>query len=195
MNRIEIDLEKIEGTDIDEVLDKIQSFKDQQALLGESEEEIFTVMPESKIDARKWLLAYQKLDKDIDYLKDEYIKYLTDKYIAPVRAKIEKHVEQQDFIKNSLLAFLESIEEKNICFPDLGTVYQSKTPIKLLYPEDDEAILERLAKEKPEFVRTTLAFDKKKVMEVYKETEELPFDGITVIESMQTVRIKDAKKD
>lgn len=193
-------MEKINLDDLTEITEEEKL--ELEELLDSFNEEIddagAETAPSSRIEARKWVHAYLHADKEKKYLKDEYIPFLMEKYIAPVKDKMERLSKAQDFIKDNCLDFLESAEETKINFPDLATISIVTSKEKIVYPEDkdvEESMAEQLFKDgKSNFVKTSHKFDKKAISEYYKDHEELPFSGLGIEETDKTVRVTKAKK-
>lgn len=180
-------IQEMESEDFSDFYDKIKDF------IGD--DEIPTVCPESKIAARDWVLAFVKMKEDIEFYKKEYIPALTEKYITPVKDKIEQLEKSQDFIKDGLMEFLSSIGEKKVSFPDLATVSEAKTPVKVIYPENEEDLIKKILEEdeNSEYIVKKPSLDKKKILNEYKEKEELPFDELLGEAAGTTLRVTVAK--
>jgi len=154
--------------------------------------------PDSRISARDWTNAYLKMRNEIEYFKKIYIPALMKKYIDPVKSKIESYEKRQDAIKEMLAYFLDDIGEKNVVFPDLGTVCRTKGSDTILYPEDEEGLnnlVMKLKEEGSEFIVDNPRLDKKKIKEYYTTHKELPFEGIVVEKAEDSIRIIQKKAD
>lgn len=181
-----LDLEEVDELSIDQLYQDVE-----QRLDGESDGAL--VPPGSHNEARNWVYAHQKIGAEIDRLKDEYIPYLMERYIEPVKAKIKRHEQAQDVIKEGLREFLENIEETKANFPDLGTVYIQSASEKIVYPENEDALAESLYKVNSEFVKVSLRLDKNKIKAAYKENGELPIPELNIEKTEPEVRVRKAK--
>lgn len=151
------------------------------------------IPPDSKNQARGWVVTHQKLADEIERLQKEYIPFLMDRYIKPVKDKIEKHERVQELLREGLMEFLENIEETKVNFPDVATVYIQKAGEKIIYPEDEKAFAEKLGNENSKFVRKTFALDKTKIKKAYKENKKLPLDDLSIEKTDAEVRFRRAK--
>jgi len=181
-----LDLEEVDELSIDQLYQVVEGQLD-------GEDKGALIPPGSHNEARNWVYAYQKINSEVDRLKDEYIPYLIARYVDPVKKKIERHKQAQDIIKEGLREFLENIEETRANFPDLGTVYIQKGSEKIVYPEDEDALAESLYKIKSEFVKMSLSLDKNKIKSAYKENGEIPIPELSVEKSEPEVRVRKAK--
>jgi hypothetical protein len=185
------EIQKMEEEDFSEFYELISEKMNE--LSGNDGEDSGIVGPDSAISARNWVFAYIKLKEKNEFFKEEYIPALTEKYIAPVRLRITKNEEAQDFIKSGLLDFLKASEQKNITFPDLATVCEAKTQPKLVYPEDLDAFLQKLIEEKSEFVVNKPSLDKKAMLDQFKKTGEVPHQDLIGEGEGTSIRITVAK--
>jgi hypothetical protein len=149
--------------------------------------------PDSRIELRKWIYAAVKIQKQIDNLKNEYIPWLKERYTEQCNRKVKQHEQALGFVKDGILSFMEDIGEKSQNFPDLATASVIPPKDKLIYPEDEGEIVQRLKDKNPDLVKTTYKIDKKAVNEYYKDKEEVPDDGISIEEGTKTVRITPVK--
>ena len=78
-------------------------------------------------------------------------------------------------------------------FPDLATVSEAKTPMKIIYPEDEKELLEKMQKEDSEFVVKKPTLNKKAMLESYRETGELPHSDLVGEKAGKTIRVTIAK--
>jgi len=189
LSREESELAELEEAEFDEFYDKIEQFIREE----QNGEALPVFSPDSRLKARDWVYAFVKIKEDIEFYKEKYIPWLTEKYIKPVRDKIEKHIAAQEYIKDGLFEFLEAAEEKKVVFPDLATVSKAKVQPKLIYPEDESALLQQLIEEESEFVIKKPALDKKTMLAQYKKTGEVPVDGLVGEAETEAIRITVAK--
>jgi len=181
-------IQSMEEEDFSEFLDSVS--EQLEAFVGGEKEA--SICPESKIEARNWVFAYIKLKEQIEW--DEIlIKHLVEKYIDPVKRDIEKCERSQEFVKSGLADFLVNAEETKISFPELATVSEAKTPMKIIYPEDEKAFLEKLEKEESEFVIKKSALNKKAMLASYRETKELPHSDLIGENEGRTIRVTISK--
>jgi hypothetical protein len=185
------EIKKMEEEDFSEFYEQISEKMNE--LSGDDGKEDGVAGPDSAMSARNWVFAYIKLKEKNEFLKEEYIPALTEKYIVPVKDKISKNEEAQDFIKAGLLDYLTASEQKNIYFPDLATVCEAKTQPKLIYPDDLDAFLQKLVEEKSEFVVNKPSLDKKAMLEQFKKTGEVPHQDLIGEGEGVSVRITVAK--
>jgi len=157
--------------------------------MGNEDNETPFVAPEDRISARDWLLASLKIEDEIKYLKEVYIKELEKRYIAPVKEKIEKHNDALEILKQGLRQFLENAEERKVDFPDLASVGQYDAAEKIIYPEDEKEFAKMLHDNNSGFIRITPSLDKKEIQKFYKENKELPFEELRVEPGKKSVRI------
>jgi len=176
-------IKNMESEDFSDFYEKIKGMIQDQA-----EDEV-SILPESKIDARNWVFAFVKMKEDIEFLKKDYIPALTDKYIKPVKDRIEQLEVAQGFIKEGLFSFMGEIGEKKISFPDLATISEAKTQPKVIYPEDEKAFLEILLKENSDLVVQKPAIDKRKILAQFKETGELAHEQLVGEAAGTSVRV------
>ena len=176
-------IKNMESEDFSDFYEKIKGMIQDQA-----EDEV-SILPESKIDARNWVFAFVKMKEDIEFLKKDYIPALTDKYIKPVKDRIEQLEVAQGFIKEGLFSFMGEIGEKKISFPDLATISEAKTQPKVIYPEDEKAFLEILLKENSDLVVQKPAIDKGKILAQFKETGELAHEQLVGEAAGTSVRV------
>ena len=153
-----------------------------------------SVVPDDKIESRKWVVAYLKIKKEIDFLKKEYKPFLKGKYLDPIDDKVCSLEEQQDMIKEGLFEFLEEAEEQKVSFPDVGTAYKMKTKPKLLYPDDEKALIDKLNNENSEFISNKPILDKKKLLAEFIATGKVPIADLTGVGEGETVGIRAATK-
>lgn len=178
-------IEEMEEVEFDNFYSEIEEFV--------GKEDHF-VSPDSKIDARKWLFAVLKLEDEISFLKKEYIPALEDKYIRPVKEKINKHDETIGFLKEGIYTFLKNSEATSVNFPDMATVSLKKKPADLLYPEDEKTLAEKLGLEDSPFVKKKFSLDKMKIKDEWKRTGAIPIDGLASVDESETIAIRKAKK-
>ena len=170
-----LDLQYMELDESDEemfkdIYDKLEEYMD-----NEDESTPF-VAPEDRISARDWLLASLKIEDEIKYLKEVYVKELEKKYILPVKNQIEKHNDALDILKQGLRQFLENAEERKVDFPDLASV-------------DEKEFAKMLHENNSEFIRVTPSLDKKGIQKYYKENKELPLEELRAEPGKKSVRI------
>lgn len=180
-----LDLEEVDELSIQQLYDDVERTLDEDGAV--------VVSPGSHNEARNWVYAHQKLSAEIDRLKGEYIPYLMERYIEPVKKKIERHKEAQEIIKGGLMEFLENIQETKANFPDLATVYIQKASEKIIYPENEDALADALHKNGSDFVRVSAKLDKTKIKQVYGETGQLPIPELSIEQSEPEVRFRKAK--
>lgn len=181
-----LDLENIDQVDFDDFFSAIQS-----QLAGE---ESNIPIPGSKIEARKWVMAYLKAESEIEYLAKEYKAYIKNRYIDPIDDRVDRLERSQDFIKEGLLKFLENAELDSVPFPDFATISKAAGKEKIVYPENEEELAENLHKTgKDSFVRTKHSLDKKAIAKYYSENSDLPFSGLSVEEGVDSVRVTRSK--
>lgn len=181
-------IRNMESEDFSDFYDKVKE------MMGDDEEQDgVIVLPESKIDARNWVFAFVKMKEEIEFLKKEYIPALTEKYIRPVKDRVERLEVAQGFIKEGLFSFMGEIGEKKIAFPDLATVSEAKTQPKVIYPDDEKAFLELLLKEESDLVAQKPSIDKKKILTQFKETGELAHEELVGEAAGTAVRVTVAK--
>jgi len=186
IEKVKLTADMLEEENFDDFFEELEK-------MVEDPDEI-TISPDSKIDSRKWVSAYIRLAEEIDFLKNEYIPHLTEKFIAPSKNKIERIKEQQDAIKGGLQDFLEDLGEKKINFPELGTVFLKATQKKIIYPEDESAYAEKLMAEgNKDYIVTTAKLNKKKISQEFKDTGKLPLQGVTGEEAGVSVNIRRTK--
>jgi len=183
-----LDLQYMELDESDEemfkdIYDKLEEYMD-----NEDESTPF-VAPEDRISARDWLLASLKIEDEIKYLKEVYVKELEKKYILPVKNQIEKHNDALDILKQGLRQFLENAEERKVDFPDLASVGQYDAAEKIIYPEDEKEFAKMLHENNSEFIRVTPSLDKKGIQKYYKENKELPLEELRAEPGKKSVRI------
>ena len=181
-----LDLENIDQVDFDDFFNSIQA-----QLNGENAN---IPLPGSKIEARKWVMAYLKAEEEIEYLSKEYKTYMKNRYISPIDERVDRLERSQDFIKEGLLKFLENAELESVPFPDYATISKVGGHEKLVYPEDEEALAEALRKAgKDQFIRTKYSLDKKAIGKYHSDTKSLPFDGLSLEEGRDSVRVTRSK--
>jgi len=167
-----------------------------QIISEDSNEELGKIAPpDTEMKARDWAMAYLKLDDQITRYEKEYIPALTERYIKPVKDKIEKHKIAQEMIKDGLFEFLEKVEETKVTFPDICTVYQQKGRDSFIYPEDEKAFAQEIFEKdsESEFVKVEPKLDKKAISKHFKDKKELPFSEIQIEEGETEVRLRRAK--
>lgn len=150
--------------------------------------------PESRLKAREWLYAVMKLEDEVSFLKNDYIKYLTEKHISPVKDKLKKYDKSIEFLRLGLRQFLDNAEEQKVNFPDLATVSQYNPPDQIIYPDDEKELSERLYKEDSKYVSPNPKLDKKKIKDYFKEKGKLPISDLSSSNSVKTVKITREKK-
>jgi len=160
----------------------------------ENSEEVSVMPPESRLKAREWLYAVIKLEDEISFLKDEYIKYLTEKHILPVKEKIKKYDKSIEILRLGLRKFLENAEEQKVNFPDLATVSKFNPQNQIIYPDDERELAERLHKEESEYINLNPKLDKKKIRDFFKKNKNLPISDLSIVDSIPTVKITREKK-
>ena len=185
-NRVVVDIESMEEEEFEEFFEKLEES------LGSEDEGI--LVPDSKLDARSWVAAYVRMSEEIEYLEKEYVKALQEKYILPVKNRVSKLKDSQSGIKASLLEFLKESGEKKLAFPDVGTASKIKSQPKLLYPDDEDKLIEKLVEEKSKYIKTKPSLDKKQLLADYKATGDVPVDDLLVEDADETIRITKAKK-
>lgn len=181
------ELEEVDQVEFDKLYEKIQEYSEKK------EDGARIIPPDTHMSARDWVYAFMKLDSEIDRLKDEYIPALTDRYIKPVREKIQRHEDTKEILKAGLKEFLDNIKETKVNFPDVATVYIQAASEKLIYPDDEVELANKLGKDS-EFVRMKVELDKKKIMDSYKQTKILPSEEIQVEIGEAEVRLRKTKK-
>ncbi|HUS49724.1 MAG TPA: hypothetical protein VMZ91_06135 [Candidatus Paceibacterota bacterium] len=177
----------MENEDFSDFYSKIQDF------MATDEEEGVVICPDSKIEARNWVFAFVKMKEEIDFLKKELIPALIEKYIKPSKDRIEQLESSQGFVKDGLFEFLRSIGEKKVSFPSLATVSEAKTQPKVIYPEDEKALIEKLVKEKSKYIVNKPSLDKKAILAEFKEKGELPFDELIGEAASTAIRVTMSK--
>jgi hypothetical protein len=160
-----------------------------KSVLDNDQEEGPAIRPDSKIDARDWVMAYIKAEEEIKWIKEELIPELTKKYIEPSKSKIEKLKRAQEFIKDGIFDFLKSIGEKKISFPELATFSQAKVPAKIIYPDDENELVEKLVETESNFIKKSFSLDKKKILEHFRNTGEIPIDSLVAQEESTAIRV------
>ena len=65
--------------------------------------------------------------------------------------------------------------------------------MKIIYPEDEKAFLEKLEKEESEFVIKKSALNKKAMLASYRETKELPHSDLIGESEGRTIRVTISK--
>jgi len=185
-NRLSDAVMEMETDEFDDFYSQIES------LMSENSEVV--IQPESKIDARKWVFSYIKMKEEIEFYKQEYIPFLMEKYINPVKEKIEKLENAQDYIKTGLFDFLDSIDEKKITFPDLATVSEVKTQPRIIYPDDEESLIKLLVEEDSPYIINKPVIDKKRILSDFKESGDLPIGNVVGELGGTMVRITTLKK-
>ena len=181
-----LELEEADEEAFEELHRKIQEYadaEDQEAILA----------PDSRFAARDFLLARLKLEDEIEYLKSDYIPMLEKRYVDPVKDKIGKHKSSIDFINVALRQFLDNAEEKNVVFPDLGTVSRYDPPVKMEY-ENERELTRTLEEIDSPFIVRKSSIDKKAVLDYWKKNGEAPFEGVESVISTPTIRVIRAKK-
>ena len=181
-------LDDLEEVEFNEFYNKLEQFLQKS---GEEETPVFG--PDSRLKARDWVFAYVKLSEEIEIYKKEYIPMLIEKYIEPVKEKIKKHEAAQDFIKTGLFEFLTNAGEKSAAFPDLATIGKAKIQPKLVYPEDEKALIESLEAEGSKWVVKKSALDKKSMLDYFKQTGEVPVNGVIGEAESEGIRVTVAK--
>lgn len=189
---LKIDLSEFEEVDEKEFNTLYESLKEYL----DDPEKIATVSPGTKLDAREWAMSLLRVEDEIEWLKSEYIPRMIEKYIKPSKDKIEQHSRVVDILRHGIRQFLDNAEEKNVCFPDLGTFSKYDPPVKIIYPEKDEEkeLIEKLWNEENKFVVPKPAFDKKKIMEYFKENKKVPISDLKVEQGIPSIKVSRAKK-
>ena len=179
-------IEDVDQVEFDEFFNSIQP---------ESENENNVPIPDSKLSARKWLLAYLKMESEIEYLSDVYKPYQKERYLKPTEDRIERLVKSQDFIKEGLLKFLENAELDSVPFPDFATVSKAEGKDKIIYPENEEELAENLFKSgNKDFVKIKHSLDKKAINQYIANNDgELPFSGLSIEKVADSVRVTRSK--
>lgn len=173
---------EVEVESFDELYESIESN------LG-GDDDVVVEPPDSRLSARKWILAYQHLEDEIEYYKKEYIPSLEEKYIKPVKKEIEKHERQMGFIKSKLVEFLDNVGETTVKFPDLATMSKTTTADKIIYPKNEKELAETLHKNgETDFVRVSYALDKKAIGDHFKKNKKVPISDTSIEEGESTVR-------
>ena len=181
----------IEETDDQEFID----FFDQvEAHIGGDSDIPAVAPPDSQINARNWLLSVVKVDKDIDYFNDVYIPKLMERYINPVKEKIESLNKTKDFLRRGIRDFMEAAQEKKVVFPEIATVTAIAATVEIVYPEDEKEFAKKLHQDDSEYIRVTPSLDKKKIKEEFKKTGKIPVDGLSTREVEPTIRIVKVKE-
>lgn len=179
-----LELEEVDELSISQLREDVEDSLDNDGVI---------IPPDSHNEARNWVYAHQNISEEINRLKTEYIPYLMERYINPVKEKIERHRESQEVIKSGLKEFLENIEETKANFPDLATVYLQKGQEKLVYPEEEDELAKKLFEENSEYVRVSPKLDKTKIKKSWSSTGEVPIDEILVEETESEIRFRKAK--
>lgn len=181
-----LELEECDEDFVDNLEERIKNYKN-------SEDEEAALAPDSKLDARNWLLAYAHYEDENKFLSD-YKKVLEEKYITPIKSQIDQNKESMSVIKTGLAEFLEKAEEKKVKFPDIGTISEYTPPKKVLYPEDEDAYAQKLLEEGSEFVVNKPSLDKKKIKDFIKDNNKLPLDDLYFEDQETSVRFTRARK-
>jgi len=183
-----IDLEKAEEIELDDFFNQIHSLMDS--------EENSRILPDDRLSARKWLLAILHYEKEVNFLKDEYKSALISKYIYPIDKKIEQLEKSQSYLRDGLLQFLKNADQKNVNFPDLGTVTRVDGTDKIIYPEDEAAFAEALrASGNDQFINVKYSLNKKAIGEFYKDHGEFPVSGLSTEKKSDSIRIRKAENE
>lgn len=182
-----LDLENIDEVEFEEFFEQIHSH-----LHGD--EEMEATCPDGKIEARKWLAALIRLEDKMDYLKNDYKKYLKKRYLDPVDKKVLQLDSSREFLREGLLQYLIDAEERNINFPDIGTVSKVKAKKKIIYPDDESSFAETLHESgQDEFVKTKYSIDKTAISKYFKGSGQLPVSGLATEDSPETISVRRAK--
>jgi len=182
-------IQNMETEDFSDFYDKVKELMTDEG----DEEEGVVICPDSKLDARNWVFAFVKMKEEIDFLKGDLIPALTEKYIKPSREKIEQLETAQGFVKSGLFEFLRQIGEKKVSFPELATVSEAKGQPKVIYPEDEGAFLAMLVEQDSDYIINKPSIDKKRILDEWKKTEELPFDELLGKAAGTNIRITVSK--
>ena len=181
-----LELEEVETNAFDSLYEKLEEYQD-----SDKDPEI---SPETRIDARDWLLARLHLEDEIDFYKKEYIPALKEKYLGPIEKKISQHERAIEIINIGLRQFLNNCEEDKVAFPDLGTVSRYSPPDKFVY-DDEEAIAKTLKEKKLiDLYKEKISIDKTAIKKWHKENKGFPCEGIKTESQKESVRVTRAKK-
>lgn len=180
-NKVKEMIEQMEEVEFEDFYSKIEEF------VGKDDH---SISPDTKIDARKWLHAITKIEDENDFLKGEYIPALEEKYVIPVKKKIERNKETIEFLRGGLLDFLKNSGENKVSFPDIATISLSKVAANLLYPDDEKSLAEKLAADNSPFIKIKYELDKKKIKEEFNRTEKSPIENLIIVEERETIKIR-----
>jgi len=180
-----LNLEEVDELSIEQLYQDVEQKLD--------DEKSVVIPPGTHNVARNWVYAHQKLGAEVDRLKDEYIPFLMERYIKPVKDKIERHKNAQEIIKEGLKDFLNNIQETKVNFPDLATVYMQKGSEKIVYPENEEELAKSLHEVGSDYVRVSTSLNKSKISSDYKETGKLPIPELSIEKTESEVRFRKAK--
>lgn len=186
------DFLELEEVDSEEFHSLYQAFADSE----NDPEKIVEISPDSKLAARSWMMAYAHLDARNAELKD-YQKQLEKRYIDPVKEEMAQNERAQAIIKLGIKQFLDNSEEDKIKFPDVGTFSSYSPPDKIVYPEDEESMAQKIfeagTEEEKALVRVKYQFDKNAVKAKYKADNKLPIKGLSIEANERSVRFQKAK--
>lgn len=183
------EMDNLEEVDIQDLINQLTD------LIGEEEPDR-SFSPQSKLEASRWLKAYLKIQEEQDWLKDEYLVQRMQEVIDPIKKKLSSMDQQKDIIKSGLMEFIQEHNDgEKVSFPDLGTAYVSKSQPKLLYPKDENGLIEKLIKQGDKrYVVEKYSLDKKKLLQYYKDNNEVPIEGITAESASENIVVRAAKK-